>query len=547
MLIGWVSDERDIALQDVAVEFEQRGETVEVTRSTARGRIHADLEPGSYRVTLRKDGFGGKRAAVDIGPGHSPVRFRLLSDRLVGFVWPKWVRAGELGELRFHAREPYHLSLWRYGLRKELVRPLGWYDEHGPQATAQLLPDGDVAASGVHWNRVGYGTNPHVGQLLEAPERGGLYYVHARGESGAFFSAPWVVAPARPTAPIAVVASTNTWNAYNNFGGRSNYVNAAGLPAEPVVDARQDLDRYRTLSVGEWSQPDDAYPPLSFERPEPFNHVPEGTEAIDPIAGRQPCHLAPAEWRLLAWLEREGFAYDLYADRQLHDGILDPAAYEAVILAVHPEYWSRRAFDRLERWVCDRGGRLAYLGGNGLNCEVEYPDGDAMRCRTHLGSSDGALGMPDAIDPSMWHDSRFSRSAVPEARLLGVATTAAGIMTSAPYRALAAGHWAFAGTGIADGDVFGTASLHERCPGGASGHETDKRSAHTPESAVLLAKGLNPDDGGAEIVAYETVSGGAVFSVGSITWVASLLVDDAISTLTRNVLTRFLTGPALHT
>ena len=44
---------------------------------------------------------------------------------------------------------------------------------------------------------------------------------------------------------IAVVASTNTWNAYNNFGGRSNYVNADHLPDRPLVNARQDLDRYQ--------------------------------------------------------------------------------------------------------------------------------------------------------------------------------------------------------------------------------------------------------------------------------------------------------------
>ena len=53
-------------------------------------------------------------------------------------------------------------------------------------------------------------------------------------------------------------------------------------------------------------------------------------------------------------------------------------------------------------------------------------------------------------------------------------------MTAAPYRVADASHWAFAGTGLAEGDVFGEASLHERCPGGASGHETDKRTPRSP-------------------------------------------------------------------
>jgi hypothetical protein len=84
--------------------------------------------------------------------------------------------------------------------------------------------------------------------------------------------------------------------------------------------------------------------------------------------------------------------------------------------------------------------------------------------------------------------------------------------------------------------------LHERVHGGASGHETDKMSPSSPPGTVLLAKGLNPDDGGAELVCYELASGGAVFSVGSITWPACLLVDAGVSRITNNVLARFLTG-----
>ena len=64
-------------------------------------------------------------------------------------------------------------------------------------------------------------------------------------------------------------------------------------------------------------------------------------------------------------------------------------------------------------------------------------------------------------------------------------------------------------------------------------------SKESPAGTVLLAKGLNPNEGGAEIVVFDTPSGGGTFSVGSIVWPASLLVDDAISRITRNVLERF--------
>ena len=113
-------------------------------------------------------------------------------------------------------------------------------------------------------------------------------------------------------------------------------------------------------------------------------------------------------------------------------------------------------------------------------------------------------------------------------------------MTGAPYRVVDASHWVFARTGLKNGDSFGEQSLHRRCPGGASGHETDKVSESSPANLVHLAKGMNIDDGGAEMVMFDTPSGGQVFSVGSINYCASLPVDQNVSRITHNVFTRFL-------
>ena len=142
--------------------------------------------------------------------------------------------------------------------------------------------------------------------------------------------------------------------------------------------------------------------------------------------------------------------------------------------------------------------------------------------------------------PEIEYESRMHRTLESEAKLLGVVCSSEGIMTAAPYRVVEESHWAFAGAGLRNGDLFGEKTLHERVPGGASGHETDKRSASSPANTVLLAKGTNPDHGGAEIVYHEPGKGGAVFSVGSITWVAALLADERISRITHNVLERFL-------
>jgi len=41
------------------------------------------------------------------------------------------------------------------------------------------------------------------------------------------------------------------------------------------------------------------------------------------------------------------------------------------------------------------------------------------------------------------------------------------------------------------------------------------------------------------MVIIEPAGRGAIFSAGSINWVSSVLVDEAVSQITRNVLTRF--------
>ncbi len=529
-LAGYVSDERDLALADVVLEFIGAAGSFEA-RSRATGSVYVDLPAGVYEVALQKPGYGPKRTTLELAPERPPARLRLLSDGLLGYAWPKWVKGGDRGEFRVHAVEPYELSLYRMGLVQEHVQSLGWHDEHGPRATVQTVPDGDFTRTGVGWNEQGY-VNPILHQKVRAPERSGLYYFHARTRSGARFGFPWIVAPARPTTALAVLASNITWNAYNNFGGRSNYISPDGLPDRPTVNARHDLGRY-TLPGGVVYR-GDGYDPLSFDRPEPCNDLDRDERPLDPIKGRAACHLAPAEWRLLAWLEREGFAYDYYAETQLHHGTLDLDAYRVLVISTHPEYWTRVMYMKVKEWVHKRGGRLVYLGGNGLNCEVELVDPAAAVYQNGDARGLGDRGL----------ESRFHARVESEASLLGVVFTEAGAMTGAPYRVIQPGHWAFAGTGLSEGDLFGKASLHERCPGGASAHETDKISPHSPPNTQLLAKGTNRDHGGAELACYETESQGVVFAAGSIAWPSSILVDKHASRITANVLRRFLVpGP----
>lgn len=527
MLLAYVSNELDQALHDVAVEVRGGdGEHLAVTRSTPTGGIHADLPPGEYELVLARDGYGPKRSRVVAGD--APARIRLLSEQVYGYMWPKWTVSGERGEMRVSSPEAYKAELWRYGVEKEFVELIGWFDEHGPQAMRQVLPDTDISRDGARFNSVGFTSPGHIRRVL-APERSGLYYIHITTASGRFSAFPWIVAPAKPTARIAALAGTNNWNAYNRFGGRSNYINEARLPDAPTVSSRQDLPRYRIGNSATQTAALDEYQWLSFDRPDLECDVREDEEVTDSLPGRLRGTLAPGFWRLAGWLEREGFDYDVYAEGQLHDGTLDLDAYDVLILECHPEYWSRQMYLRVKEWVEQRGGNLAYLGGNGIDCEIEFnAEGTAARYLNARGSG---------------RDNRFATTFESPAKLLGVVFSSAGEGTGAPYAVVDPDSWIYEGTGLRAGDLFGVTSMSERIPGGASGHETDKRTPSTPEDFVVLAKGTNVDDGGAEIVYRDLPgAGGQVFSAGSMTYIPALLVDDALSRVTANVIRRFAPG-----
>lgn len=520
-----------VAIADALIEFRKvDSDEVHIFRSGPSGAIYGALSDGRYDVAISHPQHGSKLTTYVKDALSKPVQFRLMSKKLTGYMWPKWSQSGEKAEIRFSSHEVVDASLWRLGWEAEKIRELGRFEPFAPDGNSQTIPDGDIAKSGVGWNHDRFQFPPDLdARTLIAPELSGIYFIQLKGLSGETFSFPWIVAPKVVNSQIAVLTSNICWNAYNDWGGRSNYVAADRLPDAPAISTTQESPWFRPTGAIWWVN--NSFEPLSFDRPEPINNLDLSDSITDPICKIGSEHLLAGEWRLLGWMEREGLTYDLYSENQFDSGILDLSRYKVLVLSTHPEYWTINMYEKLKRWVAD-GGRLLYLGGNGINCSVELHEDsmtvfdmdltDWLPHRAYTG--EGAL-IP----------SRFGLRHEVESSLLGVVMSFAGMGTGAPYEVIDDTHPIFHGTGLKQGERFGFETLALRCPGGASGHETDKMNSATPANTQLLAQGLNGPGAGADLVTYRTPTGGMVISVGSINWGAGLPIDATLTKITLNM------------
>jgi hypothetical protein len=349
----------------------------------------------------------------------------------------------------------------------------------------------------------------------------GLYAARCTDINGSTFYVTFVVSPA-PAArnSIAVLANTTSWNTYNNWGGYSRY---------EVNDAA------RSYQLSQLRPNPEATPIVIDEAP--FNVDIAAKIASMPYAraagmgiDRTTRHMARAEMWLLNWFAEAGYPVDVYTDLDLHLGIADLVRYRALVVGTHPEYWSVPMLTHLDDYL-RLGGRLLYLGGNGLYDCVEYPTAD-LTVMVFSGTTGqrGSL-FRDGVRPG-------SRA---ESTVLGVQYPGDQDESRAPYEVITSTHRFFRGTGLASGAQFGhigwsipvgATGLEE---GAASGWETDRLAPQSPANSVLLAAGTNADYP-AHMVYHAHAGGGFVFSVGSMSFSGALAADPDLGRIVANVL-----------
>lgn len=369
----------------------------------------------------------------------------------------------------------------------------------------------------------------------------GVYLAHLELPHGqplrlsADSAAALFVVRARASKPILYKLPVATWHAYNCSGGACFYTHPPRSAHPP--GARVSLRRPGGGIGGPtWGAPDhyDCHSPRQT-----FAHW---------------------DARFIRWMARNGYAADFCTDLDIHARPALLGDYRLLVSVGHDEYWTEGTRNAVEDFVAG-GGNLALFGANLCWWRIHLVDDDtAMVC--HQGGKHGAY--------DHWWPATGARR--PEDSLSGASYRHGGGWWDGPretpgFIVQQAGHWIFAGTGLARGERLGGDTwpplpgyecdgvpVDHIGPDGLATLSAWRDEAGTPDGYQLLAacpldrrwQELPPRERhaageGIHVAAMGMFrNGGTVFSAGTTDWAQVLgdARDRKVERITRNVLDR---------
>ena len=413
----------------------------------------------------------------------------------------------------------YSIEIARIGATREVV-----HTQSDISGEAQPIPI-NASSHGCGWTPTLTLEVPNTWEsgfyvvTLRASDSGAdiIYRNHRSAESSLHF----IVRAANPgtKTPILLQLSTNTYNAYNNWGGFSLY----GYHGQNTLQGNR----------------------VSFNRPSGGMY-------------------STWEYPFVVWAEQNGYTLDYAAnsDLEFHPEILEN--YKLVLSVGHDEYWSAPMRDNLEAYIAN-GGNAAFFSGNSVCWQVRSEDeGRALVCWKQSFNLDPVYKTDDYSTLStLWSHHLVKR---PENELTGVGFLQGGYHLShgqfmdgdGAYTAHRPDHWVFEGTDLSRDEKFGGQNtiVGYECDGCEftleDGLPVPTYQDGTPDGFTILATApvrWHPDDcewyehweqgytGAATMGIY--TKGGTVFTAATTDWSHGLAGGDAVvEQITHNVLKR---------
>jgi hypothetical protein len=315
-----------------------------------------------------------------------------------------------------------------------------------------------------------------------------------------------------------LVLNTNTWQAYNDYGGKNLYPS---------------------------SSPNRSYK-VSFQRPS--NH------------GWGAYNFFKHEMLYVDWSYNKNRKLEFATDYDLHADPTLLQKYKVVIFVGHAEYWSLDQRRNIDNYV-KSGGKLMILSGNTSWWQVRFEDnGNTLVCYKSR-TADPLNGIADSLVTVNWYAPPVNN---PENKVIGVSFRNGGFVNHGStlpasqgygdYAALNTHHWVYSGTGLKDGDEYGYES---RIVGNEVDGATFKWENGLPvvtggdgtplNYRILgLSPAHNPDPAFVNEHAtpgiFHSSSGGVVFNAATLKWVFGLSSDVTVQKITENVYTRFMSN-----
>ncbi|HEX2866454.1 MAG TPA: N,N-dimethylformamidase beta subunit family domain-containing protein [Ignavibacteriales bacterium] len=412
----------------------------------------------------------------------------------------------------------YDLKIYRYGKTKELVATI-------PGCTGgihEVKASDAVYLNGCKW--------PESASIVIPQDwKPGAYLAEFPAASDTINPVLFCVKDKNTTNRLLVVCGTNTYQAYNMFGGKSSY---------PAISSGAGPGIYFNNSEK-----------LSFFRPfniNNYNNVNRGSfKAYDS--------------KLIKWLEEEGYDADVVCDVDLDRDPQYLNKHKVVFTDGHNEYWSRKMRENVEAFV-NKGGHYMCLSGNTCWWQIRYEnDYHTFVCYKHNYAKDPYYGTP--LGSQEWYkiqrENTFLGTSYENGGQVNYGICLLAKEGFGGYIVRNSQHWIFENTGLSEGDTLGY-----QADSSIVGYETDAAlfsfkngmpvvtgEDQTPLNFRIL--GLSPANWMSQnspeewatmgIFKYKNPGSGYVFNAATVRWVWGLSSHTSkVSLVTKNVLDRFL-------
>ncbi|MBI4122495.1 MAG: hypothetical protein HY462_00690, partial [Parcubacteria group bacterium] len=309
------------------------------------------------------------------------------------------------------------------------------------------------------------GWEPTITWQIPITAKSGLYVLRLQFQWGgtSYYHVPFIVRRTswQKRAPIAVVASTHTWWAYNSVSFPRPLHGYEHVVADFVPQRNtESTSFYRDHA----SVVPSYYVGLRMPNPyaDPYLSWGEG----DGVS-----HLLPVERLLHVWLEKQGYDFEIITDLDLHRNPSILAGRKVMILVGHNEYWSIPMYQNIEQYL-NRGGNMLVMNGNTGFWRVSF-DEDLLVMEGRKVAPGAGARVPYNRLGERYHEQDglagglTRETGIPAWRLTGLETIGWVEHKSEQFGPLVVSsvdHPLFAGTGISAGDTLAY---------GAGGHEVD--------------------------------------------------------------------------